>query len=307
MWFRNLTLFRFTEPFTLTAEELEARLSPAAFQPCGRLDFVTYGWIPPLGRKARLLTHAANGCVLFCLQTEEKVLPAAVVKDMVTARVDEIEERESRPVRRRERETLRDEIYQDLLPRAFTRSRQSYAYIDLQGGWLIIDASAQRTVDDLTRHLRKSLGSLPIAPLRPAAAPASIMTDWLARDSAPADFALADECELRDDSGVVRCTGQDLGSAEIRVHLQAGKQVTRLALVWNERIELVLLEDLNIRRLRFMDVVREALTDIETDTDEQLFDAEFALMTGEIGALLPRLLEAFGGEVDQSAVKVASG
>ena len=114
-----------------------------------------------------------------------------------------------------------------------------------------------------------------------------------------ADFRLADECELRDEAeegGVVRCKGQDLSGEEIQVHVQAGKQVTRLALTWNNHIALVLTEDLTIRRLRFLDLVREQLTDLKAETAEQLFGAEFALMTGELALFLPRLLEVCGGE-----------
>ncbi|MBL8249142.1 MAG: recombination-associated protein RdgC, partial [Candidatus Competibacter sp.] len=110
---------------------------------------------------------------------------------------------------------------------------------------------------------------------------------------------------LREDEaagGVVRCRGQDLTGAEIRSHLHAGKQVTRLGLSWDERVAFVLDETLVIRRLQFFDVVRESLRDTATDSVEAVFDAEFALMTGELAVWLPRLLELFGGEAEQSSV-----
>ena len=90
-------------------------------------------------------------------------------------------------------------------------------------------------------------------------------------------------------------------SEEIRGHLEAGKQVTQLGLIWNERVAFVLDEALVIRRLRFLDVVRESLRDSRTDSLEAVLDAEFALMTGELALLLPRLLDLFGGEAGPSA------
>jgi recombination associated protein RdgC len=42
--------------------------------------------------------------------------------------------------------------------------------------------------------------------------------------------------------------------------------------------------------------VRESLQDDALGSLEAVFDAEFALMTGELTLLLPRLLELFGGE-----------
>jgi recombination associated protein RdgC len=299
MWFKNLTLFRFSAPFILTAEALGEKLEEGGFHPCTSQQMAAHGWTPPLGRKATDLVHAVNGCFLLCLQTEEKVLPAAVIREMVTKRVDEIEELEQRPVRRREQLTLRDEVLQDLLPRAFTRSRQTYAYIDPRGGWLIIDSAGGKAVEELTHRLRLALGSLPITPPRVVSAPGVVMTGWLTQGGLPVDFTLGDECELRDgggEAGIVRCKGQDLSGEEILTHLQAGKQVTRLALIWNDRLSLLLTEEPSVRRLRFTDLVQEQLADTEMETAEQIIDAEFAVMTGELGVFLPRLLELFDGE-----------
>ena len=55
-------------------------------------------------------------------------------------------------------------------------------------------------------------------------------------------------------------------------------------------------DDLTIRRLQFTDVIQEQLKDIQTDSDEDLFDAQFALMIGELRLFLPRLLDWFDGE-----------
>ena len=297
MWFKNLCLFRFQEPFVLNATELAERLEQAAFHPCLSQEMLSLGWAPPLGRKAVDLVHAVNGRLLMCLQAEEKVLPAAVLREVVETRVVEIEDRDGRTVRRREKDALRDEVLQELLPRAFSRSRQSYAYIDPDQGWLVINSASRKSVEEVTGMLRKTLGSLPIAPPQVTSAPEVIMTSWLAYGDLPKGLLLEDECELRDggeDGGVVRCKGQDLSSEEIRSHLQAGKQVTRLALSWDKRISFVFAEDMSIRRLRFADIVREQVG--EAESPEEVFDAEFALMTGELGLFLPRLLEFFGGE-----------
>ncbi|HXH04380.1 MAG TPA: recombination-associated protein RdgC [Candidatus Competibacteraceae bacterium] len=300
MWFRNLTLFRFQEPFTLSEHELASRLEALRFRPCLSQEMASYGWVSPQGRKGQELVYAVDGCMLLCLQTEAKVLPPAVLKEIVAERVAEIEEREGRNLRRKEKDQLKDEVLMDLLPRAFSRSRQSYAYIDAKRGWLVVDAVGRKAVEELTGVLRKTLGSLPVVPPRVQEAPAAVMTGWLLQGELPIGIELADECELRaggEEGGVVRCKGEDLVGEEIRTHLAAGKQVTRLALSWSERIGCVLGEDLSVRRLRFLDQVQEQLpTDAGAD-EAQRFDAELALMTGELREFLPSLLEWFGGEV----------
>lgn len=299
MWFKNLTPFRLVEPFPFTAETLAAHLEPRVFQPCPSHQPSAAGWVPPLGRKAVDLVHAVAGRLLVRLRTEERVLPASVVQQALAERVAAIEEQQGRLVRRREQRELRERLVEEFLPRALTRCRDGYAYVDPAAGWLVVDSASPRGVEEITGFLRETLDTLAIAPPEVRKPVVAIMTAWLAEGRAPAGFALGDVCELREASetgGVVRCRGQDLTGDEIRGHLEAGKQVTQLGLIWNERIAFVLDEALVVRRLRFLDVIRETLRDSRTDSPEAVFDAEFALMTGELALLLPRLLEVFGGE-----------
>lgn len=299
MWFRNLTPFRLIEPLPLNAEALTARLESHAFQPCLSHQPSSAGWTAPLGRKARDLIHAVAGRWLFCLRTEEKLLPAIVINQALAERVAMIEDEQRRPVRRREKQELREQLVHELLPRALTRSRRSYAYLDTTSGWLVVDSASPRIVEELTGALRKALDSLSIAPPRIKQSPAAVMTAWLVAGQAPADFTFGDVCELQEGGetgGVVRCRGQDLTGDEIRAHLDAGKQAVQLGLIWKGRVAFVLDEALLVRRLHFLDVVQESLRD-GADSAEALFDAEFALMTGELALLLPRLLELFGGEI----------
>ncbi len=299
MWFKNLTVFRFAEPFSPTIESLAKQLEQHAFQPCPSHQPNAAGWVPPLGRKALDLVHVVAGRVLLCLRIEEKVLPVSVLNQMVAERVASIEDQRRQPVGRREKREMRDELFQRLLPHALTRGRCSYAYLDPAGGWLVVDSASARGVEEITGLLRKSLGTLPIVPLEVKQSVTAIMTGWLAEGRPPAEFDFGDSCELRepgDAGGVVRCRGQDLTGDEMRGHLAAGKRAARLGLSWNDRVAFVLDESLVIRRLQFLDVVRESLRDSATDSAEAVFDAEYALMTAELALLLPRLLELFGGE-----------
>lgn len=298
MWFKNLTLLRLVEPIPLTVETWAVRLEQQAFQRCPSHQPSAAGWTPPLGRKAVDLAHEVSGRLLICLRTEERVLPATVINQTLAERIAMIEDQQGRMVRRREKQELRDQLVQELLPRALTRDRLGYAYLDPAAGWLAVDSASPRGVEEITGMLRKTLGALSVAPLRVAWPPTAVMTAWLTQNGAPTEFALGDVCELReggDGSGVVRCRGQDLTGEEMRGHLQAGKQVTRLGLSWDGRVAFVLDEALILRRLQFLDVVRESLRDTAAPSPEAVADAEFALMTGELALLLPRLLELFGG------------
>ncbi len=302
MWFKNLCLFRLTTPFSLDAEELHARLVEHAFRPCASLELVSQGWVSPLGRHSEQLTHAANGCILVCARREEKILPAAAVRELVDEQVLAIEEQELRSVRRKERNRIRDEILHDLMPRALTRSRRTFGYLSVRDGLLVVDVPSAKRGEEFVSLLRQSLGSLPAVPCVTKHAPSSVLTTWLA-DQPPAEVTLGDEYELREggeDGAIVRCRRQDPEAEEIRSHLRSGKQVVKLAVGWDERLSCIVGSDLSIRRLRLSDVVEEERVRVEADDEASRLDADFSLMTIELSHFVPRLMEAFGGEDEEA-------
>jgi recombination associated protein RdgC len=299
MWFKNLSLYRFTRPFALDAQELGDRLAERAARPITALEPSYAGWAPPLGGDASQWAHASGGYVMVCARKEEKVMPAAAVRDAVEARLRDIEAREGRRPGGRRRAEIKDEVIFDMLPRAFTRSSASHAYLDPREGWLVVDAGSARKAEEMTGLLRDTLGSLSVVPLGVARAPVQVMTDWLTTGDIPPGFQVEDECDLLDPGeqrGTVRVRKQDLGSDEIRAHLDAGKVVTRLALTFDDRLSFALDQRLTVKRLRFLDLVQEAAREVDAESAPERFDADFAVMTLELARFLPRLVEAFGGE-----------
>ena len=137
-------------------------------------------------------------------------------------------------------------------------------------------------------------------PLQVSDAPQMLMTDWLAGNSLARDFTLDEECELRDEDeegGIVRMRRQDLAAGEVRAHLAAGKQVRRLAMTYADRISFVLDSSMDIKRLKFLDIVSEQAENEELTSFAEVFDSDFAIMTAELGRFLPRLFELLGGLV----------
>jgi recombination associated protein RdgC len=301
MWFKNIRAFRLTSPFTLSPEQLGEQLAAQAFRPCAKSQALALGWVPPLGDDEGALTHTAGGRILLKLKREEKLLPATVVRDMLEERIADIESEQARKVYRKERLSLKDEIVQDCLPRAFSRSNHTFAYIDTRGNWIFVDAAGANRAEELLNLLRECIGSFPVRLPQVNNSPTAVMTGWLLHRSLPDDFALGRECELREpgeEGGVVRCRGVDLLSEEVETHLQAGKQAARLSLSWDERLELVLAEDLCLRRLRFADELLAENEDIPEEEAAARLDADFALMADAVGRLQERLIAVFGGEAE---------
>lgn len=299
MWFKNLCVFRLTEGFPLTPEQLAQKLEEMRFRPCAPHQEFSFGWTAPLGRSSQELVHGSNGFLMLCGKKEEKVLPAAVVNDMVQEKILETEELQARKLSKKERSAIKDELIFELLPKAFSFSRKTYAYIDPKGAWLIVDAASAKNAEDLLGNLRKCLGSLPAVPVNTIEKPVAVMTQWLLDNSAPDDVIVEDECELRspeEAGGIIRCKRHDLALPEIKNHLDSGKQVIKLAINWADRLAFVIDEHLAIKRLRFLELVQDQVADIEAEGEAERFDADFSIMSLELANFLPRLLELFGGE-----------
>lgn len=301
MWFKNLNLFRLGESFSVTPEELENALADNLLRPCQSTEMLTTGWSSPYGRKADQMSHANDGFLIFTLGVEEKLLPSGVIKEALEAKVDALTEERGHSVGRKERQELKDEIVFSLLPRAFSRRRYTYAAIDLKTRWMIVDASSSKKAEEVTTALRENLGSLPVTPVEATEKMRRMLGEWV-QDQPASDFTVDDEIDLletRGNGAVVRCRKQDVNAEEVLNHLAKGKEVQKLAVTWNDRLSMVLADDMIVRRVKFLDVIQDQLDAAEIDSDYAEYQARFALMGPELRGLLVRLSELL--ELEQDA------
>lgn len=293
MWFKNITLFQLTHPFRVSPESLEEKLAERSARKCGPLEMSTIGWSSPLPNgTAHVLP--VDGCLLIAAKKSEKILPATVVREALEERIAEIESSEARDVRNKEKQRLRDEITVELLPRAFSRSRTTYALIDPENSWLLIDSASRPRAEEMTVLLRESLGSLQITNPETEASPAGAMSQWLFNGTPPAGFTMDDECEIRENDepgGTIRCKNIDITQGAVRKHLENQAQVVKLALSWNDRLSFVLDNEFTLRRIKPLEVIdnlREENDDIDA---EALFVADLILFQAEIRSVIQRLFE----------------
>lgn len=296
MFFRNLTLYRFSRAAADELEGLSKRLKKHAFRECGPLEMQTRGWVSPFGRNETELTHQIGEFTLLALGGEDKLLPGSVVNEAVAEKIEVLEAQRGKRIGGRERKRLKDEALHELMPQAFTKPFRLPAYVDGKAGWLVADTSSRKQAEGFLTVLRETLGSFPALPPDPEESPRALMTGWLTGAKLPEGFELGDECELKDpvDGGAqVRCRRQALDADEVREHLRGGKQVAQLGLVVDGRVSFVLGEDLTVRKLKFLDVVVEDLESTERDSPRAELDARFALMSLTLRPVLERLDDVF--------------
>lgn len=295
MFFKNLTFFRF--PAALDFSEVDTLLPHSLLRPVGPLEMTSRGFISPFGREEKTdFSGRIDDVLWLSVGAEEKILPAVVVNDLVARKIEEIEEKEGRRPGGRERKRLKDDMLHELLPRAFVKGSRTDALIDTRSGYIAVDTSSRKVAETVVSDVRGLLGSFPAMPVNAEVAPRSILTGWIAGKDMPAGLELGEECELKDPAeggAVVKCQKQELRCAEIDKHLDAGKQVTRLALTFEDNLSFVLGDDLTVRKLKFLDGALDQLEDSEGEGRRMELDARFALQAGEIRRLFLILEEAF--------------
>lgn len=299
MWFKNLIVYRIPENWALDADALADALLPHAFSPASSAEETAIGWVPPREGDPSLVI-GVDRQMLIALRTEKKLLPAKVITQFVKHAAARIEEEEGVKVGRKRLKELKEQVRDELLPRAFSIASDTRVWIDPINGWLAVDAGSGLRAHDIFGLLAKAVERFPGRALKVQATPAGEMTAWLVTGEAPAGFTVDQDVELkaRDGKATVRYANQSLEQDDVTRHTKAGKQCTKLALTWNDRISFVLTDKLEIKRIKPLDVIKEAAAGSAAgaDADERFF-SDMTMMTGELAGLLADVVFALGGEL----------
>ncbi|MYM29496.1 recombination associated protein RdgC [Duganella sacchari] len=295
MWFKNLQIYRLPAPWAYTPEQLEAALATQAFTPASSNELLRQGWDTP--RPNGGLVHVVNKQMLILLGAEKKLLPNSVINQVAKARAAEMEEAQGFAPGKKAMKELKERVADELLPRAFSIRSNVWTWIDPVNGWLVVDAASPAKADEVIKLLLKAVDRMPLESLRVQRSPVGVMTEWLQTDEAPAGFTVDMDTELRatgESKAAVRYVKHSLDPEEVRRHIANGKQCTRLAMTWDSKISFVLTESLAIKGVKPLDVLDEK--DAGVRNDDERFDGDFMLMTGELAKMMADVVEALGGE-----------
>ena len=293
--FKNLLLYRITPDWSATVDDINDRLAALPFIECGATTAQSAGWVPPRGEEHGRLIEAIDGQWLLQLMVERKQVPASVLRRQVDALAGQIEQQTGRKPGKKQQRELKDQALLDLLPMAFAKRASVQVWIAPAERLLAIDASSAASADQVLSLLVDSLPGFAAQAINTAMSPAALMADWLVSGEPSAGFTVDRECELKAADGekpTVRYARHALDIDEIRQHIQAGKQPTRLAMTWQGRVSFMLTDGLQIKKLAFLDGVYEGRVAKKGEN----FDADAAIATGELAPLIGDLLDALGGE-----------
>jgi recombination associated protein RdgC len=296
---KNLILYRLSKSSGAGLPSIELFddiMSSKAFVPTGSTQEKSVGWVAPNLVDGDPLSYHSAGQTVLRLRIETRAVPGSVIDRKVGEMVGLIEEKEGRKPGRKERREIREEAHFSLLPMAFTKQADVVIWIDRNTGLLAVGAGSQGRADEAITALVQTFDQLHINQVNTNTVPAAAMTAWLAvpSDQWPEHFAPGRHVELQsgdEAKSVVKFDRHHLDDEQMRLHIGQGKLPTKLALGWMGRVDFVLTEGLAIKRIELLDT---AMADAG---DASGFEADVAIFTGEMSALLSDLIRALGGEM----------
>ncbi len=306
MWFKQAQLFKLESRGVVNSEELEDQLKKLSFTPCPSGLPLSQGWISPNDEEDSLV-YSAPGFLLICLQTEAKLLPASIIRQKLNEKIKEIKSTQDRKVSYKERNDLKQEIYRELLPRAFGAVYRDYAFIDTKNNWLILDTNSPKNTEKFVEFFKRSLNEIKI--MSPEIKnPSPILTRWLLDGDHPKSLSIEDTCVLVDPKQPerkIRIQRQDLAANCVQPLLKNNLEVSQIKMTWDERVTFILKNDLTLQSLQYQDSVVELSGEYKgghkNDAEEGSFKADFFIMSGILTKMFSEFLKVFAKKTDKQA------
>ena len=286
LWFKNAIIYQLNKDNLFDTQAITNAVNACPFVPCGNTDSMRSGWVSPFGESQdNPLVLDNNGQMLLRLKKEIKILPSSVIKQALAEKVTQQEQLFNRKLKKAEKLSLKDEVYIDLLPRAFSKYQFFWLWIDTVNKRVIVDSSSFKQAEDILALLRKEMGTLALTPYASDTPLEKTLTKWVKESLSFPPIILGDEIELKDaveDSIVVKCKNQEINSQEIFVHIDSGKQISKLKLLDERGVSFILNRDYTLKRIKFDNAILDKNEDFLPEESNAKLEADFMLMISQL-------------------------
>jgi len=303
MFEKNVRIYTITEDLQLDPARLDAALAEHKSVPLMAQDALKIGFTYPI-RGIKSFVHAGkDGLLLIALRRTEKLLPAAVVQEELQPKIDALEVEKCRPLGRKEKQELKEEILQSLLPRAFPMSTVTRAVIDLKQKLVFVFNTSAGRSEDLLAMLRKSIGSLPVVPWIDSNWLSQSMQNWIAEKGLPEGMKLGHSVEFKapdEEGAMARFANQMLNVAEVQSCVE-DKLVRKVELIVPEKLSFTICDDGSVKSLDWGDVVVNTNDELGWEDLLARTDADLLVMAAELRNLVASLNRSVNLVADSKA------
>ena len=278
MYFKSAIAFPFRGDISL--DDLEEKLLSFRFHDCWASESESYGWTPAHDER---FVYPVGFIWLIALKVQRKILPGAVVRQHAEKLAAVIEKQQGYKPARKQMKEIKERALQELLPKALAKDSTTYAYIDPNAKLLVVDAGSVSKADDVTSMLIQCGVDLGLRMMRFSVSPSTFMSKVLL-GSAGEEWALGKDCDLKEADNGGELHYRHLNFEGVEDHLAAGKVPVKLALVYEERVSVVLTQAGFLKKIKVLDVAAE-----DADGAEDAFDGEAAVNAEEITRVIQAL------------------
>ena len=271
------------------------QLAEFEFTPCGAHDMQKVGWVPAIDGGEMVSEH--NGTVTLKCRTQEKHLPSAKVNKEVNARVIDYEKATGLRITKRDKDQIKDDVINDLLPRAFEKDTDTLIMISQDMGIIYVNSSSTKRAEDALALLRKTIGSLPVVPVMFATPTDVAMTEWLKDNTTPNCFAYGSEAKLESvfaGEGVAKIKNLDMESEHVSDLIRDNFAVTELEIAYDAAVLFMLNEYNALKKIKWEDSLVDQNSDIDAEDKHSRFFADLDIAVGTLNRLFAELYDSLG-------------
>jgi recombination associated protein RdgC len=297
MFFKNLRAYKITDLAGLSAENILAAVTQSKFAPCTGQEAIRMGFTNAMHKSSQTLCHALNDDVLvLTMRRQEKILPAKVINEELQPKIEALELEKGRPLGRKEKQALKEELIQTLIPRAFSQSSEVNAIIDKAAGYVFIDTSSAGRAEDLLSMLRKGLGSLPVLPWVDGARLSNAMQTWLAGENLPQGMALGHAVKLvaPDEEGAkASFDNQLLTATDVQNQLE-DKMVVEMVLTIENNCTFKIKDNGTLTQIKWHDLITNGNDELGWDDLVLRLNADLLLIIDQLRSIVRAVLGSVG-------------
>lgn len=275
---------------------LENALFDKRFKPCGPNEAASIGFSPIFGKASDLFSFSFGPHFFFKITEENKLLPKSVIN---SALEDEIEKKEialDRKLSSDEIKSLSIAIGAKLLQSAFCQRRDVYIWVDTNAQTCTVGASSAKKAERAIAMFREAFNTFPTTAFQPRCIVEDKITSWLTDNNCPDIFELGNDSVLKstkDDGGVIRASKENLQSDEIALHIENGKRVNEIQLIFDNSVAFVINTEFALKRIKLTDnYIEKNLSDNLDDKINEI-QSHFILQSDIFSKLIANIKEIF--------------
>lgn len=273
-------------PSTVTIYEIQSRdedfaghfSSHPSTEPQG-LDFFTFGFLQ--NRDGTFYHEDFEGNTAFAVRRIDRILPSSAIKKALKEKIDLIETRQARTVGRKEKQELKQQIIDDLLPKTLTKESIVYCYTDKKARYLFIGATGKRAEETVTLLVNACGRDFVFKPL--VFNDAEGFMSRLLRNDSEGGFEVGSSVKLNRNNGKATISHADLSESDVQ-KLCHSARIEKISMSWEEQL------DLNFDAKGLLGGIR--MLDVLQDGEEEGQDAMQVILIEKLCMLTDALREA---------------